>query len=224
MESGNRNAFSLNRTDTICLVVVLALTIGLLVAITQAGRSNKLYKDSQSEVSALKSQNGDLKATLQRRQPSSSDQVKFVSSLTPFSIEVPDNFKFLVRQDALSKNDPTTELELVTATEIDEVVTSEAKFGTTVFRVHKDVFKSRDTSTWVKNETANQIDTTKLTPETFSGTSWLSIEEPNNLAGHKITYFLLSNGYGYRANFYRLGNFDELKTFAQETMNAVSFN
>ncbi|MDQ2973544.1 MAG: hypothetical protein M3Q79_03625 [bacterium] len=224
METDSRRRFSLSRTDTICLIFVMALVVSLLVAIIQAGRTNKLYKDSQSEVSALKSQNEDLKTTLQRRQPSSSDRVKFVSSLTPFSIEVPDNFKFLVRQDALSKNDPTTELELVTATENDEVVTSEAKFGTTVFRVHKDVFKSRDTSAWVKNETANQIDTTKLTPETFSGTSWLSLEEPNNLAGHKITYFLLREGYGYRANFYRLGDFEQLKTFAVTTMNAVSFN
>ncbi len=206
------------------MIFVLALTVGLLVAITQAGRSNTLYKDSQSEISTLKSQNENLKTTLQRRQPSSSDRIKFVSDLTPFSIEAPNNFKFLVRQDALSKNDPTTELELVTSTEDDELVTSEAKFGTTVFRVHKDVFKSRDTGAWVKNETANQIDTTKLTPETFSGISWLGFEEPNNLAGHRITYFLLRDGFGYRANFYRIGNFDELKTFAQETMNAVSFN
>lgn len=204
-------------------LICLALVVGFVGMLMVAVRSRSIYMNEVRNLQATQDQINALLAE-PARIGEKDGQVIFRASSAPFSVTVPATYRFVLREDSVIRSVSLVEVELVRTTDKPALMDASAAAGSVVFRAHEDEFDSSDVITWIKNETANQVDTTKLKEESHAGFDWLMLEEPNDYSGHRLTYFLLKDGIGYRVNFYQLGNWDKFRQTSFELMDGLKIN
>lgn len=210
------------RVSVLWTVAAVAIAIALGLSILQLNQMRGLYQKEVANASEIQESYNKLLAEQDRKALDAYGLIQFRAKATPFVVNVPDSYRFIVKDDSVVKRIALTEVELAKRTEDETVLSEQARDGSINIRAHQDVFGSANTVEWVKNEMANQIDTTMFIEEQRIGDTWQVLKEPNNFAGHKISYFLLKNGIGYRVVFYQLGSFTELEEKARQIMNGFA--
>ncbi len=213
-----------DRFSPFSAVLIVVVASALIICLLQLGFLKNLYNSElRRSADAEATQNERLKAQKTSLKKAEST-VTYAAKSNNFKITAPDNFSFIINDDSTVKGVTLMDIELVQKTNDNSVLDKRVMVMSGELRAHQNVFGSGNLAEWIKNESGNQVDTTKLVEEKINGINWSLLAEPNNYTGHRMTFYYLQGSLGYRMSFFCLGDYGTFETQARQIMSGISLD